>query len=493
MQADRANEFGRVRRLLAANRIVQILLGISLIVSINFLSANYFKRFDLTKSGAYTLAAESKAYIRQLTEPVKIIVTIPQETDQKELSLIRDDLRKLLREYEFVGRQGDKSYISVEFVDIYRQRARASELATQYKLTKENTILIVSGDRFREISMVGLYEYDHGNQRGFRGEQLFTSAILEVSNKKPQKIYFLVGHGEMRLDDVDTLRGLSQLESFLRERNFALSTLDLAIDKSVPEDASLVVIPSPQASLQPEEVEKLRRYMDDRNGRMIVLVDPGRRHGMDDLFFDWGVLVEDTFVIDTGADFRVQGGDLIMRRFAEHPITQLLIDYQITTLFGQPCSVRIDPASIGDSRLQVYPLIGTSEKSWAERDYRTQKPPVFDEGRDLKGPVSIATVSTRSSGTDLGIRIPGGRMIVFGNSDFIANNRLQAFGNQTLFINSVNWTLDRNNLLNIPTRKLKSYQIVISERDLRRMLYYFSTVPTIFVGLGLLVFFIRRH
>jgi ABC-type uncharacterized transport system involved in gliding motility auxiliary subunit len=297
----------------------------------------------------------------------------------------------------------------------------------------------------------------------------------------------------MRLDDVDTLRGLSQLENFLRERNFELATLDLAIDESVPEDASLLIIPSPQASLQPEEVEKLRRYMDDRNGRMIALIDPGRRHGMDDLFFDWGVLAEDSVVIDTGADFRVQGGDLIIRRFAEHPITQLLIDYQITALLGQPRTIRIDPASVNDSRLQVYPLIGTSEQSWAERDYRTQNPPTFDEQRDLKGPVSIATVSTRSSGTEVGITIPGGRMVVFGNSDFIANNRLQAFGNQTLFINSINWVLDRSNLLNIPTRKLESYQVVISERDLLHMLYYFAVVPAAFAGMGFLVFLIRRH
>lgn len=493
MQINRSNEFGFVRRLQTANRTVQIILGLSLILSLNFLSAKYFKRFDLTKSGAYTLAAETKAYIRQLGEPVKIIVTIPEKTDLEALDDIRNDLAKLLREYEFFSTRNGKAFINVEFVDIYRQRIRAQELASKYNLTQENVILVISGDKMRQIKTSSLYEYPEGNTRGFRGEQLFTSAILEVSNKQPQKIYFLVGHGEMRLDDVDTLRGLSQIESFLRERNFKLATLDLAISDSVPEDASVLIIPSPQASLQPEEVEKLRRYMDDRNGRMIALLDPGRRHGMDDLFYDWGVLVEDTVVVDTGADFRAQGGDLIIRRFAEHPITQLLIDYQITVLFGQPRTVRMDPTAINDSRLQVYPLIGTSDQSWAERDYRTQNPPVLDESRDQKGPVSIATVSTRSSGTELGITIPGGRMIVFGNSDFIANNRLQAFGNQTLFINSINWILDRNSLLDIPTRKLESHQIVISESDLRRMFYYFAMVPLIFAGAGFLVFLIRRH
>jgi ABC-type uncharacterized transport system involved in gliding motility auxiliary subunit len=493
MKPSRFNEFRFARRFRTANRVVQILLSLSLIIALNFISANYFKRIDLTKTGAYTLAPESKAYIRELQEPVQIIVTIPKETDEKNLEIIREDLNKLLREYEFEGMRDGKPYITVEFVDIYRQRKRAQELATNYNLTKENAIIIASGDKVREISQVGLYEYDDGKTRGFRGEQIFTSAILDVSSKKAEKIYFLVGHGEMRLDDVDALRGLSQLESFLRERNFELATLDLAIDANVPEDASLVIVPSPQASLRPEEVEKLRRYMSDRNGRMLILIDPGRRHGMDELFFDWGVLAEDTTVEDVGADYRAQGGDLIIRRFAEHPITQLLIDYQITALFGQPRSVRVDPVSINDSRLQVLQLLGTSEQSWAERDYRTQSPVVFDANRDLQGPVSIATVSSRSSGSELGITIPGGRMVVFGNSDFIANNRLRAFGNHTLLINSINWALDRTSLLNIPTRKLKSYQIVMSESDLKRMLTYFGIIPAITAIFGFLVFLIRRH
>jgi len=493
MKPSRFNEFSFARRFRTANRTVQILLSLSLIIALNFISANYFKRIDLTKSGAYTLAPESKAYIRELKEPVEIIVTIPKESDDKALDIIRDDLNKLLREYEFAGMRDGKAYISVEFVDIYRQRKRAQELATNYNLTKENAIIIASGDKVREISQVGLYEYDNGKVRGFRGEQIFTSAILDVSTKKPEKIYFLVGHGEMRLDDVDALRGLSQLESFLRERSFELATLDLVIDENVPEDASLIVVPSPQASLQPEEVEKLRRYMSDRNGRMVIMIDPGRRHGMDELFFDWGVLAEDTLVKDTGTDYRAQGGDLIIRRFAEHPITKLLIDYQITALFGSPRSVRTDPASANDSRLQVSQLIGTSENSWAERDYRTQSPAMFDPSRDQMGPVSIATVSSRSSGTELGITIPGGRMIVFGNSDFITNNRLRAFGNHTLFINSINWSLDRTSLLNIPTRRLESYQIVMSESDLQRMLTYFAGIPAITAIFGLLVFFIRRH
>ena len=93
----------------------------------------------------------------------------------------------------------------------------------------------------------------------------------------------------------------------------------------------------------------------------------------------------------------------------------------------------------------------------------------------------------------MGIAIPGGRLVVFGNSDFVANNRLRAFGNHSLFINAVNWAINRTSLLNVPSRALQSHQIVISERELQRTLLYFATVPLAGAAFGLLIFLIRRR
>mgnify|MGYP005665153449 FL=1 len=493
MQINRFNEYRVARRFHVANRIVQIILGLCLVASLNYLAAKYFTRIDLTQSGTYTLSPESKAHIRALEEPVSIIVTIPNDPEVAELKQIHQHLRKLLREYEAEGMKVGKAYINIEFLDIYQQRKRAQDLRNKYKLTQENIILIAMGERTREIRQAELYEVADNQITGFRGEKVITSAIIDVSAKDEDKIYFLVGHGEMRLEDVDPLRGLSQLEAFLRERNYILATLDLAVEENVPLDANLIVVPSPQAGLLSEEVEKLRRYMSERNGRMMVLIDPGRRHGMEELFYDWGVLADDMVVEDIGPDFRAQGGDLIIRRFAAHPITKLLVDYQVTALFGRPRPMRTDPGSLKDPRLKVTQIIGTSDQSWAESDYRTEDPIKVDEERDLKGPIPIASVSTRTAGTGLGINIPGGRFVAFGNSDFITNNRLRAFGNRTLFFNSMNWALAKNSMLNIATRPLESYQVVMSKRDLNRTLIYYAILPSATALLGLLIYLIRRY
>ena len=157
MQTDRTNEFALIRRLQTANRTVQALLAFSLMAALNFLSANYFKRFDLTQSGAYTLAAESKAYIRQLEEPVKIIVTIPQETDQKELLLIRKDLQKLLREYEFAGKQNGQRLGRTLFC--FAQRVEAVSLGVEGEQS-----LVVERCQFPALKLEqeGIWEGDRG-------------------------------------------------------------------------------------------------------------------------------------------------------------------------------------------------------------------------------------------------------------------------------------------------------------------------------------------
>ncbi|MGC6455412.1 MAG: GldG family protein [Coraliomargaritaceae bacterium] len=493
MSQIKMGEFGFARRARAANLVIQVVLFLSLLFGLNYLASRHFTRIDLSRTGTYTLSAESKAYIRTLEKPVNILVTIPDESGIPELQQIHNDLRKLLRQYEAEGDANAKSAINVEFIDIYKQRKRAEEIARRYNITGENVILVSCGERTREIRQAQLYESDGENITGFCGERVFTSAIIELVAEKAEKLYFIVGHGEMRLNDVDPILGLSQLENFLQERNMEVAELDLSLAPTVPEDADLLFLASPQGQLMPEEVEKLRRYLSERNGRLIVFLNPGRRHGMDDLFYDWGVLAEDLAVFDTSDDFRASGGDLIIRRFAPHPITQMLLDYKITGLFGLPRPVRADPAALNVDGLKVEQIIGTSSQSWAERDFRSQTQATFDLQRDIPGPISIATVSTRSSGSDFGINIQGGRLIVFGNADFIANNRLQIYGNQSLLINSVYWALNRNSLLNIPTRPLQKYQLIMSEREIRILLLYFAALPVLAALAGIIIHLIRSR
>jgi ABC-type uncharacterized transport system involved in gliding motility auxiliary subunit len=297
----------------------------------------------------------------------------------------------------------------------------------------------------------------------------------------------------MQLEDSDPQKGLSQLRSFLENRNFNTHSLNLLKENAIPEDASLILIAAPQAQLMPVEVELLRRYMNEQNGRLIALIDPGRIHGMDALFFDWGVLAENEFIYEKSSSIISNSDDFIIHQFADHPINALLLDYNLNAVFGQPRPIKKDPLAISNKRLSVKEILGTSESSWIERNYGTETKPTYKPEKDFKGPISIAAVSNLSYTSSLDINIPSGRLAVFGNATFISNNHFQIFGNQLLFNSTLNWILDRMHLLKIPIRTIQTFQITISQRDIQVLLLYYSIPPILIALWGFLILYLRKR
>lgn len=486
-------DFRHIRWFRTVNRSLQIVLALSFITIVNIIAVKHFVREDITGTNRFSLSPETVAYLRELEAPVEIFVTL-SPASKGESRKIFEDVSRLLREYSYHGRIGGEQRVHVEFVDIYQQRNRAAELANRFDLHRENSIIVASGDKHIEIMGPELYEVKDGEIRGFRGEQVFTSAMLDVARSERQKIYFLAGHGEMRLDDVSPRRGLSEVAAFLQQRNYELQLLDLSRVGDVPADAELVVIAGPRAALLGHEVEKLRRYLSERNGRVMVLLEPARQHGLEDLFFEWGILADDMLIVDTGEDFQAAGGDLIVRRFRPHPITEFLTNFQLTVLKGPSQPVRPDPGAPFDERLSTVDLLFSSDTSWGERSYRVGGAFEFDPRSDLAGPVALATLAQRRVDTQLGISIPGGRLIVFGNADFISNQRFGALGNTVLFNNSIGWVLDRNvDLLNIPPRSLATYNLTLSRADMLRIGVRLFTLPGVVAIAGLIVFVLRRR
>jgi ABC-type uncharacterized transport system involved in gliding motility auxiliary subunit len=150
--------------------------------------------------------------------------------------------------------------------------------------------------------------------------------------------------------------------------------------------------------------------------------------------------------------------------------------------------------------LQVTELLATSSTpsssptSWGEINYRTPGRPVFDPARDLRGPVMLATVAERKVDSRLGINLPGGRLIVFGNSDFVANHRIDQAGNFTLFLNAVSWALGRDSRLDIPARPVQRLKLTLSQEQLAVASISILFGPCLAVALlGGIVYLVRRR
>lgn len=486
------DDFRNTRRLRLINRSLQIFLFILLFSGINYLAAIRFLRKDITNSNRESLAPETLAYLEKMDNPVTIYITTGPNSDDPSEKKVLEDLRNLMRRFEFASIRDGKQMIEYEFVDVYRERMKTQELVNRYGLQKEKVILVTSGDRRREVSGQDLYRVRDGQETLFRGEEIFLSAILDVAGSQRQKVYFLTGHGEMLLEDVDPVFGMSELRQYLLNHNLSLTYLDLAGSDKIPDDADLIVIASPQGSLAGYEVEKLRRYLTEQNGRLMVFLDPGRKHGMQDLFYDWGILVQDMLVIDPDAQARSSGGNTVIRHFGKHELTEYLTSFALTALCGPARPVREDPGAPVDDRRKITELLASSKDSWGERHYRSNTRYRFHERYDVKGPVSIGVLSEMKGGAELGINIKGGKLFVMGSSDFVSNSKFLVHGNQLLMGNVFNWMLNRNRFLNIAPKKIREYQIAMSENELWKSAAYLSILPVFVLLLGMVVYWIRK-
>ena len=488
--------FRAVRWFRTTNLLAQALLFITFFAGLNYLAVNYAWRFDLTENRSHSLSPETRSYLKNLGQPVRVVVTLTENSDKPEIAQAYRDVAGLLREYTYATSGNEKGKITADFIDIYQRRRDAEALGIE----QPNTLIVICGTKQRIIRLDELYLIRDQEKKAFLGEKAITAAILDVASSTQKKVYFLTGHGEMSLDDTSPERGLSALEAELKARNFGVESIDLAQARKIPDDAATLVIAGPQGRFDAFEEELLRQYLSNRAGRVLALLAPGYPPGLDDLFYDWGVLVDDVLIYDRSAAGQTETGDLILPKLdKDHPLTRSLLNYKIPLRFGPSRSVRPDPGRSLDPNLMVTPLVATTDQAWGERNYRANGPASFDAANDLPGHLIVVTASERLPARKLRgdtdtFSVPSGRLVAYGSADWIANGRLGVIGNLSFFLSAVNWTTDRDIDFKVPARPISKFQLTLSEQQLQRLRYsILFGLPGLAALVGLVVYWTRRN
>lgn len=472
--------------------IVQVVIVFLILGAANYIGMRTFKRVDLTEGSHYTLSLETKAYLKNLEHPIQTIVTISETDDDPGLVDVFKDIKQLLREYEYATRSQGENRITVEYLNVYSQASRAAELEIQ----KPNVIVFKSGQLTPvTVNISDLYTLKDLELREFLGENVFTRSILKIAATSESVIYVTTGHGEFNASDVNPATGASEFFNELQARNLETRSIDLTTVNKIPDNAALVIIAAPKIRFTPEEQMLLSSYLDQQAGRVLTLLEPSLKHGLEDLFSEWGLLADDVIIAEQDPDFVINGGDLMIRLFdPEHPITGPLFQQQFRIITDRASSVREDLGRPIDDSLIVTELFASSSNSWGERDYKAQTQPTYDPSTDLAAPVKLAAIAERKVDSSLGISLPGGKLIVIGTSNFISNHRIQSSGNLYLMLNAINFALDKTSHLNIPPRPIRKVKLDLSLEQLHLARYMIWFGPPLVIGLlGFLVYLSRRN
>lgn len=521
-------DFRGVRFLGRLNRLAQALLALALLFGLNYLASlpTYYKRWDLDFENRHGIWPETRAQLNELAKKapestsaenpwVRLIVTLQPPTagtppeQASAVALLHKQISRLVDDFKYEALQTRRpDWIRFETADLVKNTRLNRELEKFGTLPTNTAIIVLCDNNCRTISSDELLKLRPGERGsepmidGFRGEEAIMSAILSVTDGVSPIAYFLTGNGELSIDSSNRGYGLSSFAQALRTRHIRTQTLELSLLPDVPADASLVIIADPRIPISSQTEEKLSRYLRERNGRILAMIGPGTEGGLENLFFDWGLTLQDVFVVENSPQCLLSDGNYAVRNFPGkiHKTAEILAALNLPIIASQFRSVEEDLGAKEDRTRTVTPLFFSSYSqggglptSWGERDYRTP-PYKFDVIRgDIDGPVPLGVASERTAGTRLGVSIPGGRLVVIGSGDIATNAQFEDGGNKPFLLNTVNWLIDRDVMMNIPPRPISEFRLKATPPDLAHVGWNFVFFPAGLALFGLLVSYWRKR
>ena len=530
---------GRNRRL---HRWTVVILLTSLALGFNQLASRIDLKIDLTKEGRYTLSQETLAWLSKLERPADIIITIRESNNQpKIIQRLLLDLDLLLDAF---ARAPSSFPIRIHRVDVNARKAQKT-LIEKYNLAEPNLILVATqGEEDVEKAILfrfddqpstdssdpkeafrsreskardavldsGLYDEWEDNNRNvpeptkFRGEEVILRSLLGVTRarKGPNVVYFTSGHGEGSPSDANRDQGFSEMQKFLESRNLKVAVLPPDPNARIPENAAFVVVNSPKVPLRAQEVTRLRTFLSERQGSLLLLLDPivdlsidsPPAFGFRPLLKEWGLRCHDILVHDPDiSKFDIFSGDYSLRTYSRekgHPVVAPLIRDGFPVYAGK-CRP-VERVNAPPEQIEATELIYSSRTSWGISNWRSPKPPaVQNELLDIPGPVPVVSLSEKILRPRHEVKVKGGKVAALGSSQIFANRILRSnAGNRHLLRNLIYWFLDESDILDIPPKDIISYSIKMNEQQFRDLLYSTAYIPSIVALLGLFVYWLRK-
>ncbi len=452
-----------------------VLVVLGILVAINYIGARQNRRWDLTANKQFSLSDQTRNVLSKLDSPMQVLVF----AQEPEFPRYQDKLK----EYEYASKK-----VSAEYIDPDKKPAVAKQSSVQ----QYGTIVFNYKGRTERVTT--------------DNEQDITNGIIKVVSGQQRKVYFTQGHGEK--DTVSAERdGYNAIAAALGRENYTVDKLVIAQQGSVPDDASVVVVAGPRTDFFAPEVEALKKYL-GTSGKLLLELDPPDKPdsppvtNLIALAHDWGVQVGNNVVVDASGMGRLIGTDASVPVAANYPSHPITARFSFLTAF--PLAREASPISGGVNGHVAQAFVETSPRSWAETDIKsllTTGQVSLDESKgDKKGPVAIASAVSAAPASatppkpgDADAPKPETRVAVMGDSDFAANGGLGIQGNRDLFMNTIGWLSQQENLISIRPKEPDDRRITLTATQQNNITWLsLLIIPGFVFGTGIYSWWRRR-
>ena len=445
-------------------RIQHLIFIVLLLACIGFagwMSNEYNHRSDWTAGKRHSLSNDTILLLKELSFPVTLRSYQPDDTS------LNKAIIEILNRYK-----QNKSDFSFELInpDIFIKQAKSDNIK-QYG----QTIIEYNGQAERIDTL---------------SEESITNALIRLHRNNKPEIIFVGQHGERSINN-NSPSGYSELSSKLISKGFKTSEVNL-LQHALPVENSVLVLSSVNKPLLENEQNKILQFI-KAGGQLLWLQDPMPDDSQLSLMKELNLYFIDGVVIDNNQEvtrmLQLSHPAIIpILEYKRHPITEKM---KYFTLFTTAAAVSANPQIKNSATNWITSdLLITSESSWAETD-NLMLGFEFNKEKDLKGPLSIGIAQQRQikSATELSSQ----RIVVIGDTDFIANNNLGNGANLEFILNTFNWLTRNDKLISISPKNAPDLKLNLSAPLAAILgLLFLIALPLFFFIMGAVIWF-KRH
>jgi len=466
--------FGRRQARYGTLAATSTLVVVGILVAINYIGSKQHKRWDLTANKQFSLSDQTRNVLTKLDSPLEAMVFAKEGEFQ--------EWQDRLKEYQYAAKKMSTQYIDPD---------KKPTIARQNGVQQYGTVVLNYKGRTEKVTS--------------NSEQDLTNGIIKVVTGQQKKVYFTQGHGEKDTGSSER-DGYSTIAKALGNENYSVDKVVLAQTGAVADDATVVVVAGPKTDFFPPEIDALKKFL-EKSGKLLLELDPPDKPDAPPLTnliaiaHDWGIDVGNNIVVDVSGMGRLIGTDASVPVAASYPSHPITSRFQLLTAF--PLTRSVDPVSGGVNGHNAQGIVETSPRSWAETDIKgllTSGQVSLDESKgDRKGPIAIAA-AVSAAATANGTKTdnaegpkPETRVVVFGDSDYAANATLAIQGNRDLFMNTIGWLSQQENLISIRPKEADDRRLTLTAAQQANLMWLsLLIIPALIFASGVYTWWRRR-
>ncbi|MBD3222592.1 hypothetical protein GF314_15260 [bacterium] len=409
-------------------------------------------RADFTPDQLYSLAPQTEQVLEAIESEAPDAPPVEILAFYQSIDGARQSARALLESFADASAR-----IEFELLDPDTRPERA--MAEGVTVTR--TVVVRCGDRRRVLLEPG--------------EGQLASAVYRVATDTRPVVYWLLGHGEARIDLEET-GGATLMASALSDAGYEVRPLVLADRRVLPADADLVIWAGPKLDPVSADLDLLAAFLRE-GGAMACFFGPDTPASVQRWTERFNVGQEDNVMVAPSRGGARAGVDLrtiaVTEGYGDHPAVEPM--QAITTTF--PLVQTLRPRQRQQAGVTGNAILFTGPDSWAETDpeHRYSGIPSYDPPEDLAGPLPFGVAMRIAPADTAQEATSGGRLVVIGSSAFVTNANLGLYGNRDLALNLVGWLAEEEDLLGIRGRRT-SYQPLLLDDGTKEWLGWASVL-----------------